>query len=407
MTGKGQGMDVDFTSAEFQRDYQSIYSEMHQKCPFIHASHGDFYAVAKHSEVMSITLNTKLWSSKFGPGLAYQPPEAAVALVNVDPPEHTTDVKLVMKAFTKAYFDSLEPDIQAFVDQRLDSVQASGAADLHDLISIPLPLFVISKMLGIDFSAHGDDLDRWVRNAAAGVLMTAEDPRRIEIFETMQKLNGFLLEEINGWRAKLERGEAQEDDNLLTRLISAHADGQSLSQHKLVGFANFLLVAGSRTTTILISNLIHRLLTEPVEFARLTANPDLQSLAIEETLRVDAPVHGLFRTNNEPAALGPLELPKDSKVMLLWAAANLDPEVFSDPLRFDLTRDPATVRKHLSFGYGLHICRGAPLARLETLIVLRTVLNRLKNLRLNGIPEQETRMPVLMGLRSLPVAWDV
>ena len=399
-------MDVDFASDEFQHNFKKVYQELLQKCPVAHASHGDYYAVCKHADVAQILLDPKDWSSKYGPGLAYQPPDAPGALVNVDPPEHTAEVKLVARAFTKAYFDSLEPDIQAFVDRQIDGVYDKGEMDLHQVLSIPLPLFVISKMLGVDFAAQGEDFDGWVRNAASGVLMTQDDPRIAEVADSAMKLNAFLSGTIAEWREKLERGDAQPEDNLLTRLITARSDGQSLPENKLLGFANFLLVAGSRTTTILISNLIHRLLSEPAEFERLQANPELQALAIEECLRIDSPVHGLFRTNNVPTKLGPYDLPVDSKVMLVWAAANLDPDVFENPMKYDLTRSMDTVRKHLSFGYGIHICRGAPLARLEATIVLRTVLARLKNLRANGEPVPETRMPVLMGLRSLPVAWD-
>ncbi len=122
---------------------------------------------------------------------------------------------------------------------------------------------------------------------------------------------------------------------------------------------------------------------------------------------MDAPVHGLFRTNNQPTRLGPLELEPDTKVMMPWAAGSLDPTVFPDPTRFDLGRDIDQVRKHLAFGYGIHICRGAPLSRIEAQLFLEAVLDRLPGLRLNGEVVPETRAPVLQGIRKLPVAWDV
>ena len=122
---------------------------------------------------------------------------------------------------------------------------------------------------------------------------------------------------------------------------------------------------------------------------------------------MDAPVHGLFRTNNRPTRLGPLELEADTKVMMLWAAGSLDPTVFPDPTRFDLDRDMEQVRKHLAFGYGIHICRGAPLSRIEAQLFLEGLLDRLPGLRLNGDVVPETRAPVLQGIRKLPVAWDV
>jgi len=407
MNSGTQNLDVDFTSDDFQLNYKSYYQSMHEKCPVVHSTRGDFYAVAKYNELMSIILNPKLWSSKFGPGLTHQPPDAPGALVNVDPPEHTAEVKIVAKAFTRVYFDSLEPDIQRFVDAQLDRVFVSGSADLHAVLSIPLPLFVISKMLGIDYAEKAELLEKWVTDSAAGVLMTPDDPRREQVIQSSMALHAYFIPVLNEWKDKLARGEAGPDDNLITRLLTATADGKSLSESKILGFCTFLLVAGSRTTTILISNLIYRLLQEPEQLARIRANADLVPLAIEECLRVDAPVHGLFRTNNEETTVGPYEIKKDTKVMMLWAAANLDPEMWADPLKFDLSRDAEQVKKHVAFGSGIHICRGAPLARLEATVALRTVLGRLPNLRLNGEALPEMRMPVLMGLRSLPVAWDV
>jgi len=116
---------------------------------------------------------------------------------------------------------------------------------------------------------------------------------------------------------------------------------------------------------------------------------------------------GLFRTNDEETDLGPLHLEKDTKVMMLWAGANLDPTVFEDPLKYSLDRDPDLVRKHVAFGYGIHICRGAPLARLEAKLFLETLLRRLPNLRIAGEVKPELSMPVLQGIAELPLAWDV
>ena len=166
------------------------------------------------------------------------------------------------------------------------------------------------------------------------------------------------------------------------------------------------MTAGSATTTIMLSNIVYRLLTEAGAWDAVEQDRSLVPIAIEETLRLDAPVQGLFRTNDEPVSLGGVDLEKDTKVMLLWAAGNLDPEVFEDPMKFDLTRDLAKVRRHLAFGYGTHFCRGAPLARLEGDVFLNIILDRLKNLRLDGAPEMDKRMPVLQGIRRLPVKWD-
>jgi cytochrome P450 len=281
-------------------------------------------------------------------------------------------------------------------------------------------LFVIFTMLGIPLRDEHADKTEWVRNGifttVGAMLKPGEQAMREmmsddmdpELMQAVRDTQQMFVEHLADCKAKLASGEYQDDSNIVCRFLTTPGpDGTFLSDEKILGFCGFLLTAGSATTTIMLSNIIYRLLSEPAEFAKLQADPDLIPMAIEETLRLDAPVQGLFRTNDEDLDLGPLHVAKDTKVMLLWAAGNLDPNVFDEPLKFDLDRDLSKVRRHLSFGYGTHFCRGAPLARLEGEIFLRTVLKRLPNLRFAGEVVTEKRMPVLQGIGELPVAWDV
>jgi cytochrome P450 len=156
-----------------------------------------------------------------------------------------------------------------------------------------------------------------------------------------------------------------------------------------------------------VCNTIHHLLDNPDQMAKVLANPaELIPAAAEESMRFTAPVHGLFRTNNEDVTLHGVHIPKDSKVMCMFAAANLDEAQFSNPDKFDVERDANELRKQLGFGWGTHICTGAPLARLEARIALTEVLTRLPNLRADG-PAVQTAPSVLYGFDHLPVAWDV
>ncbi len=411
--------EVNFNEEPFLSDFKQIYQGMHAGgCPFAHSSKGDHYSVAKHADIVEILKQYDVWKSKFGPALNYL--ESPGVLVSVDPPEHTFEVRIVSSSFSKEVFEAMIPDMEAFINERIDSVIDDGEADLHALLSIQLPLFVIFKLLGVDrYDDDGTDRFEWVRESivsAVGMMFvpeadaaemmanaSVEDIR----FEMLKKTNQLYVDQLALTKQKLESGEWQGDENLVTRFLTTPGpDGSMLSDDKILGFMNFLMTAGSATTTIMLSNIIYRLLTEGDAYQRVLDDRNLIPLAMEETLRLDAPVHGLFRTNDEEVDLGPTRLDKDTKVMLLWAAGNLDPDVFDDPMQFSLDRDLAKVKRHLAFGYGTHFCRGAPLARIEGEVFLNIVLERLKNLRLNGEVVMEKRMPVLQGIKELPVAWD-
>ncbi len=411
--------EVDFNSEPFLTDFKKVYEGMHASgCPYAHSTSGDHYAVASHSEIMSILKGYDVWKSKYGPALSYL--ETPGVLVSVDPPEHTFEVRIVADCFSKEIFESLIPDMEAFMQARLDEVFEQGEMDLHDAISVTLPLFVIHKLLGFPLEDEdGTSRIPWIREGIITMVGTMLDPEgdRADALaqlgpdhtgvQAAMRTQQMYAEHLAECKAKLASGEWQNDTNIVCRFLTTPGpDGTMLTEDKIMGFMNFLETAGSATTTIMLSNIIYRLLTEPGAYERVCADPDLIPIAIEETLRLDSPVQGLFRTNDTEVEIGGCPLDVDTKVMLLWAGANLDPEVYEDPMTFNLDRDLAKVRRHLSFGYGTHFCRGAPLARLEGEIFLKAILPRLKNLRLNGEVQMEKRIPVLQGIRSLPVAWD-
>jgi cytochrome P450 len=393
--------EIDLNSEAFQSGFKRVYADLHAGgCPYAHSSDGDFYALAAHRDIVEACTHADLWSSKFGPGLAYQSPDTPGVLVSVDPPEHTFEARLVGKAFSKAYFESLVPDMRAYVNARIDEVIAAGRCDFHETISETLPLWLIFKMFGRPIDEASAKAFREGLYHVVGLMLRPGGG-------TQPQNQGahFLADHLAETKQRLASGELDAESNLLTKFITAEIGGQTLSDEKILGFCSFLLTAGSQTTVIMLSNLLHRLLTTPGAMARVRADRGLIPLAVEECIRVDAPVHGLFRTNNRPVTIGPLDIEADTKVMMMWAAGSLDPAVFPDPARYDLDRDIEQVRKHLSFGYGIHICRGAPLSRLEAQVVLETVFDRLPDLRLDGEVAWETRVPILQGIRYLPVAW--
>jgi cytochrome P450 len=165
------------------------------------------------------------------------------------------------------------------------------------------------------------------------------------------------------------------------------------------------MVAGSATTTLLIGNVMSRIIDDPALAARLIADPSLIEIAVEESLRIDAPVHGLFRTNDEPVCMQGVDIPVDSKVLALFGSANLDPTVWENPEEFSLERDPVQLRKHFAFGVGIHYCLGAPLARMEAQLAVQEMLAKLPNMQGNG-ERQLVKAAVLKGFEVLPVKWS-
>jgi cytochrome P450 len=188
-------------------------------------------------------------------------------------------------------------------------------------------------------------------------------------------------------------------------LLTVERDGQKLTQEDVMGFCQFLMVAGSATTTLLIGNVMSRIIDDPALAARLIADPSLIEIAVEESLRIDAPVHGLFRTNDEPVCMQGVDIPVDSKVLALFGSANLDPDVWENPEEFSLERDPVQLRKHFAFGVGIHYCLGAPLARMEAQLAVQEMLARLPNVQSNG-ERQLVKAAVLKGFEVLPVKWS-
>jgi cytochrome P450 len=199
-------------------------------------------------------------------------------------------------------------------------------------------------------------------------------------------------------------GDGRVPDDLLTSLLVARNEGRPFTDEELLPLLLLLLVGGNETSTSLIASLTYRLLSLG-EWERVAREPALLDVAIEESLRYDPPVLGLFRTARGDQEVDGVAIPDGSKVDGLYAAANRDPAEFDDPETFRLDRSLADVQKHLSFGVGIWFCPGAPLARLEAATSVRILAERLPDLRIDGEPQLEGRL-VTWGVRSLPLAWS-
>ncbi len=404
--------DFDFFDPEFQANVHPHFARMREECPMAHAEEPfDWYAVTREKDVRALLHDWKNWTSELGPGLSRT---GGGVLVSVDPPEHTFDRRLVNRAFTPASLLAMEPQITELIDEIIDGFVERGEGDFMELLAVPVPLIVIAWLLGLD-----PDLVQQMRPRADGVIA----PNALEQEEMARQLAArageadrsgnttrgpaevqYFLEKIAERRTMYAAGEEMPQDTL-TALVTAELNGRTLRDDEIVGFMGFLFIAGSATTTQLIGNMIYRLLQNPDQMELVKNNPDLYDTCVEESLRYDSPVNGLFRTAVKDQEFLGVEVPKNTKVLCMFGSANLDPEMWEDPEKFDVTRDYEDLKLHYAFGQGIHYCMGAPLARVEAKVALKLVLERMPNLRLTGEPT-EISAPVMHGVETLPVAWD-
>lgn len=389
--------DFDFFDPGFQENSHREYERLREQCPVAHAERPfDWFMVTRESDIKGLLKNYRLWTSDQGPGLAYR---GGGVLVSVDPPQHTSDRRLVNKAFAPADLLAMEPEIRGLITELIDSFCDRCEGDLMQLLAVPVPLIVIAWLLGLDA-----DYVQQIRPRADLVIHPNAVPHPIERTERTEEAE-YFQSQIDERRAALAAGSEPPDDTL-TSLITAELDGRTLSDEEVIGFMGFLFIAGSQTTTQLIGNMIYRLLQHPEQMAKVQADRSLIPNAVEESLRYDSPVHGLFRTNTEAVEIDGVIVPPDTKVLCTFAAANLDPEVWDDPMTFNIERPYEDLKRHYAFGKGIHYCMGAPLARVEAQVALELVLDRLPNLRLTAEPT-EISAHVMHGVETLNVAWDL
>ena len=390
--------DFDFFDPDFQENTQAHFQQMQKECPFAHTSNPfDWYAVTKEADVAALLKDWELWTSNSGPGLAHA--EGGV-LVSVDPPQHLFDRRLINQAFSPATLLAMEGEITDLVNELIDRFVDQGEGDLVPLFTVPVPLIVIARLLGLD-----EDKATAMRPTAEGVIHPSTPPGKID--RPVEATPGHLyMQEVLQERRRLQAAGESLPEDVITSLLTAELDGRKLTDEEMMGFMFFLFIAGSQTTTQLIGNLIYRLLQHPDQMELLMNNWDLLPNAVEESLRFDSPVNGLFRTNTVETQLHGKTLPKDTKVICMFGAANVDPDFWGeDADKFDITRPYQQLKRHYAFGKGIHYCMGAPLARLEAKVAVKAILTRLKNLRLTGKP-REIAAHVMHGVDSLPLAWN-
>tara|TARA_Y100001970_G_scaffold272294_1_gene368810 strand:+ start:9503 stop:10798 length:1296 start_codon:yes stop_codon:yes gene_type:complete len=323
----------------------------------------------------------------------------AAVLLNADPPEHRRQRKAVNRAFRPSRLRSMEPLIEKVTSELLDEIINNGESEFVAEFAVGLPMTIIAVALGVEtdnlatFKKWSDDLVMPVGNP---------DPTTDKVRDYLISLSEF--NEFFGNLLQLRREEAQED--IISDVANAEVNDEMLNEAEMLSMLQQFLVAGNETTTKLLTNLMHHLAVEAGLEEQLRNDPSLIDNFIEEGLRFEAPVGGLFRMAKEDTTVGNTQLCEGDHIWLIFAAANRDPQMFSQPDTFSVDRENS--RDHLAFGHGEHFCIGAMLARLEARIAVEQILERMENIRLvddkNSFEYEDTF--VLRGLKELHIVFD-
>jgi cytochrome P450 len=390
-------------SCDFVRDPYPVYAMLRAQAPVHHVRTPDgaeLYLVLGYEACRTAFTDPRLSRNWRGSGRMRQiinadEDDANLAHMSMsDPPDHTRLRRLVTREFTPRRIDGLAPRVQEITDKLLDEMTHNGArkADLVDALAFPLPMTVICELLGVP------ELDREAFRRWSDESLTPTSPQAQAA--AYAELGAYLSRLIDDKRA--EPGE-----DLLSALIhTVDEEGDRLSPAELVGMCNLLLIAGHETTANLIGNGMRALFAHPDQLRLLRCDMGLIDGAIEEMLRYDGPVQSsMERLAVEDVELGGVLIPAGSTVRMVLADADRDTARFEEPDRFDIRRN---ARGHIAFGHGLHYCLGAPLARLEGRIAIRSLLQRCPGIAADfGADAALPWVPgiLLRGVRKLPVRW--
>ncbi len=335
----------------------------------------DVYGALRDHETFS---SENLMAGRFGP---------PIVLIQDDPPRHTRFRRLVNKVFTLKRVEALEPWITSIAHELLDEI-GDGTADIVESYTVPLPVKVIARLLGIP----GEDYATFKRWSDA--FLSTVSAERDDRLQNIQAMVAYF-----GQMAAARRSQGAED--LITALVQADIEGESLQDWEILGFCILLLIAGNETTTNLLGNMLNLLVERPELWQRLREDRSLVEPVIEETLRYEGPVQRLFRTVTRDVEVSGVKIAQGERITIFYGAANRDPSAFPEPDEFRLDRD---LRNHVAFGMGIHYCLGAPLARAEARISLNAFLDRFPLLKRGETPAvRQTASPIVFGFSQLPL----
>jgi len=384
---------------EFHADPYPFYHRLRSVEP-VHQTSMGFWVLTRYDDVVMVLRDPRFGRDGFEHLLAAvygddrESGRLSRSMLFRDPPDHTRLRALVSKAFTPRVIESMRAHIREIVDRLLDRVQDSHGMDVIADLAYPLPVTVICEMLGVPAGDQGA-IRQWSSDVARS-LDAIGMPSDAEI---VTRGRAARRELADYFRRLLPERRRHPQDDLLSLLIAAEEAGDKLSEGELLATCILLFIAGHETTVNLIGNGALALLRHPDQLGRLRDDPALIHSAVEELLRYDSPVQRTARITNTDVEVDGRTIAKGSMVVAAIGAANRDPAHFPEPDRLDIARRD---NRHVAFGFGIHFCLGAPLARVEGQIALGTLLRRMPRMTVAGTPAWR-ESSTLRGLTALPV----
>lgn len=396
-------MDIPLLDPSYVSDPRPFWQRLRDEAPVLRSEAFGFWVVSRYDDVLAVVRNHEDFSSAIGPagGLSAEAQERNDAgagvgflpMIQNDPPDHGRLRSVLSRAFSPRRVAAMEPRIGELARDLAAGVRRRHAegrdVDLYRDFASPLPVIVIAELLGVPESDR-ERLSFWAGATGVGSGGKYSMDVRAKVVEEIDAcLEGLIA----------ERRRSPSEDLVSALVQISHDDGQKVRDDELLGFCKLLWIAGNETTTNLITNTAVLLDRRP-ELRRACGSPSLLPGFVEEALRCETPVSGLFRRATRDVELGGQKIGEGDPVWILFGSANRDPRHFDDPERFDPGRKP---NDHLALGFGIHFCLGAALARLEARVAFEALAPLLDEFALEPESGERIPTPILRGWLKLPM----
>jgi cytochrome P450 len=341
-----------------------IFEESRNKCPMAHSNeHEGFYLLLNYADVRSAMGDHKTYSSQ-PQVLRPMLPRKPIPALEMDPPRHKAWRELFNKAITSKTAEKMESFVREDINRHIDDFIERGSCDIVAEMAEPVPAETICRLVGVD-----DALVPPIRKAAIEMFAAQGNPE-----EFGRKQAAFAALTV----AEVHARRAHPRDDYLSQLAAVEVEGRQLDDEDYVGLLAAFLGAGHHSTTSAMASLVNEVFSRPDVRDTLIRDPKKITVAVEEVLRLRPSFFGFFRRTTRPVDTAGAQIPAGCDVYMGWAAANRDPKVFESPTDFSIDRDNY---RHMTFGFGVHTCPGAPLARMELRVLLEELLRRLPDLK--------------------------